>query len=126
VTQSERLLVFCRDGERIVTHNGSKNRSEILEFDSPSQRFNADRRAKRVGSYEVHKFQKPDDLCIHLIERLTHPDEFVLDVFGCSGSFCLAADRIGRPWTYIESNEDNFNWAMTRLPTPDLDPGLAA
>lgn len=49
----------------------------------------------RLGN-RIHKWQKPDELAERIISQATRPGETVLDPFCGSGTFVLAAARLGR------------------------------
>jgi DNA modification methylase len=97
---SEFCWILKRADGYLVNHSGS-DRSNIV----PMRQSNA------IG----HMYQKPDDLCSFFIEKHTHAGEVVVDCFGCSGAFCIEAERLGRSWHYIESNKANFDWGSARI-----------
>lgn len=97
---SEFLYVLKRRGDTLFNHDGSA-RSNIIRF-SPVQ--------QKLASIELrHKYEKPADLNEYLINKFSYPGELVLDLFGCTGSYCLAAAKLKRNWVYCESNPANFN-----------------
>jgi hypothetical protein len=49
----------------------------------------------RVGN-RYHAWQKPDELAERLIRHSTKPGEAVMDCFAGTGTFLLAAHRLGR------------------------------
>ena len=109
---TEKLLVLIRQGDALLDHGlvpGIESRSDILRFDPVGQRSTA--------PDDSHLFQKPEILCEFLLNKHSYQGELVVDLFGCSGSFCIAAERLHRNWVYIESNEENFKWGAERIGT---------
>jgi hypothetical protein len=62
-----------------------------------------------------HVFQKPNQLSAMFIQKHSNEGDLLVDCFGCSGSFCIEAERLGRRWHYIESNKANFEWGSARI-----------
>ena len=68
---------------------------------------------KNIG--DVHMFQKSASLCRFYLEKLTYPGDVVLDLFGCSGDMCIAAEQSDRRWIYCELDQENFEWGAGRI-----------
>lgn len=64
---------------------------------------------------DAHQFQKHEEWGLFQLMKYCHPGDVVVDAFGCSASFCIAAEQYGCKWYYAEKNNNNFDWAMTRL-----------
>lgn len=121
----ERFLVFYPvGGVEPFDHSQMLSRADVItpddldkiaEFKSPSQMAHGDFVTGRKNVGDVHMFEKPVNLCRFFIEKLSHPGDAVVDLFGCSGNFCIAAEQAKRPWTYVELNEDNFTWGVGRI-----------
>lgn len=105
---------------------------EIAAFKSPSQSAHGDFLSGHKNIGDVHMFEKPIALCRYFIQKLTYAGDPVVDLFGCSGNFCIAAEQEMRPWTYIELDQTNFKWGVGRIydamrpepkpPQSDTDP----
>lgn len=131
----ERFLVFYPvGGAEPFDHSQELSRSDVItpddldaiaSFKSPSQMAHGDFVSGRKNVGDVHMFEKPVGLGRFFIEKLTMPGDQVVDLFGCSGNFCIAAEHAKRPWTYIELNEDNFKWGVGRM-TDARKQGVAA
>lgn len=61
-----------------------------------------------------HAWQKPDQLAERFIRHATKPGDLVLDPFTCTGTFILAAARLGRPAYGCEIDPDNIDIAIER------------
>jgi len=72
-----------------VLDNGQEETSSIWRFDKPLR--NAE-----------HPTMKPIGLCARAIQNSSKPDEFVLDLFGGSGSTLMAAEQVGRSCCMME------------------------
>jgi DNA modification methylase len=107
--QTERLWVIHRSGDSLIDHgqDSPHSRSDILRF-APVQQSS-------LRPDDTHLFQKPETLCEFLVRKHSYPGELVFDPFGCSGSFTIAAGRLGRLWVYSESREENFRWGSQRI-----------
>jgi hypothetical protein len=93
----------------------SDDLDKIAEFQSPSQASHGDFISGRKEVGHVHMFEKPVKLCRYFIQKLTFPGDPVIDLFGCSGNFCIAAEQEERPWTYVELGAANFHWGVGRI-----------
>jgi hypothetical protein len=118
------LVLYPVDGAEPFDHSQELSRSDVItpddldalaSFPSPSQMSHADFKAGRKNIGDVHMFEKPVSLCRYFVEKLTYPGDVVLDLFGCSGDMCIAAEESDRRWIYVESNEDNFQWGAGRI-----------
>lgn len=112
---SERILVFAREGERLEWHEQGLSRSDVLSFPMLTQRATLDMHHGRTEYGTIHMFQKPPALLEFLVRMHTYKGDLVVEPFGCSGSGCIAAARLGRRWCYVESNEQNFRWGSQRV-----------
>lgn len=63
----------------------------------------------------AHKWQQPMAWTDYYIERLTYPDEIVLDPFAGSGSALVSAQKLGRKFIGIDIDKDSCDIAMKRL-----------
>lgn len=125
---SERLLVIFREGENPIDLScGTLPRTDFLDTEQieaamnkldlkwPTRSYSADVRAGRRELGDSHIMQKPESLCGFWIEKYSAPGELVVDVCGCSGSFCTAAERMGRNWIYCEKERVTFDWGVSRI-----------
>lgn len=114
-TCTDRIMVYCRRGEKIERHENVTASSDILDFlgvtRSSYQKFS--RGINKLD--DIHMFQKPLLLMEFLIKQHTFAGEMVCDLFGCSGSACIAAAQLNRPFIYIESNKRNYDWGKGRI-----------
>lgn len=67
----------------------------------------------RLGD-RFHAWQKPDALAERLVRHSTKPGAFVIDPFVCTGSFVLAAARLGREARGCDISESNLAIALQR------------
>ena len=67
----------------------------------------------RLGN-RFHAWQKPDELAERLIRHSTKPSDTVFDPFCCTGTFLLAAAKLGRIGMGAEINPDNATIAIER------------
>jgi hypothetical protein len=61
-----------------------------------------------------HEWQKPLELADRLIRHATKPGDLVLDPFCCTGSFVLAAARLGRVAKGCDISRSNLDIAIER------------
>jgi DNA modification methylase len=106
-TQAERLYVLRRGGEKLVNHDPSLHRGNVLTFMRVQMRAEA--------AHEHHFFEKPAELNEYLIRKHSYEGDLIFDAFGCSGGFCVAAERLGRRWVYCESNAENFTFGSQKI-----------
>ena len=123
---TERILIFVPRGQKLIKHERDMSRSDVLSFPSETISASRDFRMGNMPPRTVHMFQKPNALMEHLIRKHSYPGELIVDCFGCSGSCCIAAERLGRQWLYIESNADNFEWGRHRLAAEIRQPSSAS
>jgi hypothetical protein len=124
-TSVERFLVWYPvGGDEPMDHSQELPRTDVIdsddldkiaEFQSPSQASHGDFISGRKEVGQVHMFEKPVKLCRYFIQKLTFPGDPVIDLFGCSGNFCIAAEQEERPWTYVELGAANFHWGVGRI-----------
>ncbi|MEO6891007.1 MAG: DNA modification methylase [Ktedonobacteraceae bacterium] len=67
----------------------------------------------RLGD-RYHAWQKPDDLAERLIRHSTKPGDTILDCFAGTGTFLLAAHRLGRVAYGCDSSPEMLEIARTR------------
>jgi DNA modification methylase len=104
--QGEMLWVLHRAGDELQNHDGS-SREMILRF--PPVSFPG--RAHR----QIHGYEKPIELCEHLIRKHSRPGEVIFDGCGCTGSMSVGAINLGRRWAYAESNRENYRCGASRI-----------
>lgn len=61
-----------------------------------------------------HAWQKPIELAERFIRHSTKPGQYVFDPFACTGTFLIAAAKLGRKATGIEIDEKNAEIAIKR------------
>lgn len=104
--QGEMLWVLHRAGDELQNHDGS-SREMILQF--PPVSFPG--RAHR----QIHGYEKPVELCEHLMHKHSRPGDIVFDACGCTGSMSVAAINLDRQWTYAESHRGNYDFGAARI-----------
>lgn len=62
-----------------------------------------------------HKTQKPEYVMNWIIERLTKPNDLILDPFMGSGSTGISAIKLGRRFIGIEKCPESFGYAVNRF-----------
>ncbi|HVY79874.1 MAG TPA: DNA methyltransferase [Steroidobacteraceae bacterium] len=67
----------------------------------------------RLGD-RYHAWQKPDELAERLVRHSTRPGDLVVDPFACTGTFLLAAARLGRRARGCDISADNLKIAEQR------------
>ena len=67
----------------------------------------------RLGN-RFHTWQKPDELAERLIRHSTKPNDIVLDCFCCTGTFLIAANKLGRKGFGCDISKDNLDIAIDR------------
>lgn len=111
-SQSERLFVLKRAGDSVRNCAPELSRGNILRFDPVQMRAEL--------AHEHHSFEKPLDLCRYLVRKHSYSGDLIVDAFGCSGSFCIAAAELGRRWIYCESNRENFVFGNQKIAAAQL------
>jgi len=61
-----------------------------------------------------HAWQKPDELCERLVRHASHEGDLILDPFAGTGSFLLAAARLGRKALGCDKDRDMVRLALQR------------
>jgi ParB/RepB/Spo0J family partition protein len=90
------MLVICNGGEaRLV----KKPVEDVLDFPALSEE-------------RFHAMQKPHDLCLEVIDRLTVPGELVVDCCMGSGALLAAAAAKGRDFAGCDINPENLKSAI--------------
>jgi site-specific DNA-methyltransferase (adenine-specific) len=103
---SERVLILCRKGDKLVSHDNS-SRDDVLDF-KPIQPHRAD-------SNPRHQHEKPLVVMKHFIGKHTYEGELVIEPFGGSGPASQAAIEMNRHWLYCETSKDNLDMAVVRI-----------
>ena len=67
----------------------------------------------RLGN-RYHSWQKPDEIAERFIRHSTQAGDIVFDPFACTGTFLLAAAKLGRKAYGFEINPDNAKIAFGR------------
>lgn len=67
----------------------------------------------RLGD-RYHTWQKPDELANRLIRHSTNPGDTVIDCFAGTGTFLLAAHRLGRTAAGCDTSQEMLDIARTR------------
>ena len=61
-----------------------------------------------------HAWQKPLEIAERFVRHSTKPDDVVFDPFACTGTFLLAAVKLGRKSYGFENNSENAEIAKKR------------
>jgi len=64
---------------------------------------------------ETHLFQKNEAQLLMVLGKHAVAGDKIVDLCGCSGSCCIAADQLNLDWTYIELNKKSYNWGVSRI-----------
>jgi hypothetical protein len=104
----EVCFVLCRRGEKPLQHDPSLSKLQVID-DVPPINFRTESLQRR------HQMEKPVALSERLLQMFTREGDVVVDGFGCSGSFCVAAERLRRRWVYCESNPSNFAFGTANI-----------
>lgn len=67
----------------------------------------------RIGN-KLHTWQKPDELAIKHITQTTKKGDIVVDPFTCTGTFLIAASKLGRIGKGCDNNQANLDIAISR------------
>ena len=62
----------------------------------------------------LHQWQKPDQLAEQFVRHATKPGDLVLDPFCCTGTFPLAAARLGRVGRGCDNDSASTEIAWSR------------
>ena len=76
----------------------------VMEINAPDGR-----QAKRL-----HMWQKPDELALRLIRQTTKTGDLVVDTFTCTGTFLIAAGKLGRIGKGCDNDQKNLDIAISR------------
>ena len=71
-----------------------------------------------------HPTQKPEKLLAKIILASTNKDDLILDPFAGSGTTAVAAKKLGRHFTAVESDENYCLLALKRLEMADVDASI--
>jgi DNA modification methylase len=106
-TQAERVYVLRRKCDVLRNHAPELPRGNVLTFSPVVMRAKT--------AHEHHVFQKPAELNRYFVQKHSYEGDLIVDAFGGSGSFCIAAIELGRRWVYCESNSENFSFGSRRI-----------
>jgi DNA modification methylase len=106
-TQAERVYVLRRKGDVLKNHAPELHRGNVLTISPVVMRART--------AHEHHIFEKPAELNRYFVQKHSYEGDLIVDAFGCSGSFSVAAIELGRRWVYCESNRDNFSFGSRRI-----------
>lgn len=67
----------------------------------------------RVGN-RLHEWQKSDDLSMRLIRHTSKLEDLVVDPFTCTGTFIIAANKLGRVGKGCDIDQANLDIAIKR------------
>jgi DNA modification methylase len=98
---TEVCFVLCRRGEKPLTHDPSIPKVQVIS-DIPPINFSA------ASVLQRHQMEKPLELLERLLRQFSREGDLIVDAFGCTGSCCVAAERLRRKWIYCESHPANF------------------
>jgi len=62
----------------------------------------------------LHAWQKSDDLSLRLIRHTSKLEDVVVDPFTCTGTFVIAANKLGRIGKGCDIDQANLNIAIAR------------
>ena len=65
----------------------------------------------RLGN-RFHTWQKPDELALRLIRQTSKEGDLVVDPFVCTGTFLIAASKLGRIGKGCDKNKENLEIAI--------------
>ena len=112
---TEKILVFSRKQDKVQKQESALAYSDILDFQTGTQSATIKMDYGKIKMGDYHIFQKPIELMEFLIKQHSFASDLIVEPFGCSGSGLISAARLNRNWLYIESNQDNYNWASQRI-----------
>jgi DNA modification methylase len=67
----------------------------------------------RIGN-RLHSWQKSDDLAERLVRHTTKLKDTIVDTFTCTGTFIIAANKLGRVGKGCDIDQENLNIAISR------------
>jgi len=97
------LHLYTEDSKPLNHNNITSETYAVQEFNAPDG---------RLGN-RFHTWQKPMQLAEQLIRQTTEPNAKVLDLFACTGTFLIAAAKLGRQAVGCEISEENAKIAET-------------
>jgi len=77
--------------------------------------FLKDKLLSKNKEKNLHEWQQSLDWSMYLIEKVTKPEELILDPFCGSGTFLEACERLGRRWIGIDIDENAIKTTIDRL-----------
>jgi DNA modification methylase len=98
--QSEFCYVWKRKGEKLLNHDSSLPRSNVIRdiwFKNPPSPIE-----------NSHIWRKPEELMEFLVRKHSNKGDIVLDLFACTGSLSKVAAKLDRRFVYVESRPENF------------------
>ena len=123
---TERILLFCRIGDRIQWHERDLSRSDVLTFETETKTAHHEMQRGERNFGDMFVYQKPIPLLELLVRKHSFQGELVVEPFGGSGSAVIAAAQLGRRWVYCESNAATYAWAAPRIERMLADHATAA
>jgi hypothetical protein len=153
---SEKLIVINRKGEELLRCDHGLPRGDIIrpsfqqkavelytkEFKrpfyswsngkpvsgrTPSRQAHSEYLSGRHPMADAHSMQKHEETSLLLLMKHCNPGDLVVDLCGCSASFCIAAEQYGCDWRYCEMPVEldehgnqtplsgNFDFGVARL-----------
>jgi DNA modification methylase len=105
---TEVCYVLVREDEKPLQHDLDVPKGQVID-DIPPLNFRTE------NIIQHHQMEKPVALSERLLRQFSREGDIVVDGFGCSGSFCVAAQGLGRNWIYCESNLSNFHNGLANI-----------
>jgi len=97
--------------ERIFEINGQRNYKVYSCY-----LVNSVVAAKYTGdTFTGHPSQKPKQLLITILDKISKPGQLILDPFAGSGSLPICCEKINRKWIGIEISEEYCEIAAKRI-----------
>ncbi len=130
--ETERVLIAARTMDAFKNNRSLAGRSDVVtddviesvfgagiedEYRPPSRDFYHQVRKGERRYGDSHQFEKPIELCMLYLEKLTSPGDFVFDAFGCTASMVEACIGMDRRWQYCELHKENYNLGVSRIAT---------
>jgi len=98
------ILHLYSEGSKPLQHNNITSETfAVQEFNAPDGRL----------ANRFHHWQKPMPLAEQLVRQSTERGEKVLDLFACTGTFLIAASKLGRIAEGCEIDKENAKIAET-------------
>ncbi len=121
LTESTEQLIWAVNGA-----SAGKDKATKWTFNYwRAKELNNDKQMRNLWEFAVtprserelgkHPSQKPLGLLERLVELGSEPGQLVLDPFGGAGTLAVAAEKLGRNWVLVESEQEYANLAQARL-----------